>query len=463
MAKADLNKLLELATLAELNTFVKQYAKTDNEFSKKLTNYLSDIYLDKEEGASEAIERLEDAFSATNNIGDRWHDFEVTDWNEIVRTGNDVLKDARRLAEMGNAQAALSIALRMFELGIKEDLNYVDEMDEGDISDLFDNYGKLIVEALSNDSVSQNEKNNAINFIREIVKSELNNYGYIDADGLLRDALVVSQSDEERLNLIDKIIKETTRDYELVKYVRDKIDLLCKMNKTDDARDTVKRYLYLPEIRKDEINKKIESNQLDDAFTLAEEGKKLSVKNNHSQNDGLEIEFDICGKMGDTQKQIEISRTLFVSRGGNMEDYCRLKKLVPKPQWSEFLANLLKETNFRHPFGSSIEADIYVAEKDWNNLYHLLMRKDHLTLDMYDSYAHHINDSHAPEIVSNYGDLIKGYATHNMGAKHYMRIRLSMEKLQRCKGGKEDAHRLAVYLRDTYSRRPSLLKEISKF
>ena len=40
------------------------------------------------------------------------------------------------LGEMGNAQAALQIAMRMFELGNEEDLNYVDEMDEWKMGDI---------------------------------------------------------------------------------------------------------------------------------------------------------------------------------------------------------------------------------------------------------------------------------------------------------------------------------------
>ena len=463
MAKTDLNKLLELATRDDLTLFARQYAKKHQDFCKELTNFLSDLYLDEEEGASEAIERLEDAFSSEQNIGDRWHRFEVTDWNEVCNVGQAVLKDAYRLAEMGNARAALSIAVRLFELGIEEDLNYVDEMDEGDISDIFTQYGKLMVDTLSNGSIPQDEKDNAIKVLRNAVKSELHDYGYIDGNRLLREAIAASQSEEDMLKIINQMLKETTSEYEMAEYVRRKVDLLKKMNRAKEAENTVKHYLFLPGIRKDEINKNIESNHLDAAFKLAEDGRKQASKNNRNQNEWLDIEFDICGKMGDTQKQIEISRTLFVSKRGSKDDYLRLKKLIPKTQWSEFLSNLLKETEM-HPFmSSSVEADIYVAEKDCDRLFELLMRKSHHTLDLYNSYAHYVNDSHAPVIVSEYIDLIKAYASNNMGAKHYSRIRYSMENLQKCKGGKEAAHLLANYLRDTYSRRPSLLKEINKF
>lgn len=463
MAKKDLDKLLELANLADLNLFVRRYSKKDQKFCKELTNYLSDLYLDEEEGASDALSDLEDAFSSSQNIGDRWHRFEVTDWNEVCNVGRTVLKKAYQLAGLGNAKAALSIAIRMFELGIQGDLNYVDEMDEGNISDIYEQFGKLMIGTLSEDSISQEEKDNAINVLRNAVKSQLHDYGYIDGNSLLREAIAASQSEEEMLETINQMLKETSSEYELAEYVRKKVELLTKMNKTKEAENTVKHYLYLPSIRKDEINKSIENNQLDAAFKLAEDGRKQALKNDKIQNDWLEIEFDICGKIGNTQKQIEISRTLFVSKRGSKEDYQRLKKLIPKSQWPEFLTNMLNETKMGHFLGSSIEADIYVAEKDINRLFELLMRNDHHTMEMYNSYAHYVNDNHAQTIVSEYIDLIKTYASSNMGAKHYSHIRYSMENLQKCKGGKEAAHQLAIHLRDTYSRRPSLLKEINSF
>ena len=86
--------------------------------------------------------------------------------------------------------------MRMFELGNEEDLNYVDEMDEWKIGDIFERYGKLMVEALSGKNVPQNDKNDAIVLLRKMVKSDLDDYGYIDMNHLLREAMAASQSDD---------------------------------------------------------------------------------------------------------------------------------------------------------------------------------------------------------------------------------------------------------------------------
>ena len=136
MKKKELDKFLELASLEDLKSFARSYAKTHKPFERDLTGFLTEKYLDEDEGASDAISRLEKAFMETIDIGDRWHSYEVTDWDEVVKVGEKVLKDAQHLIEMGNAQAALQIAMRMFELGNEEDLNYVDEMDEWKMGDI---------------------------------------------------------------------------------------------------------------------------------------------------------------------------------------------------------------------------------------------------------------------------------------------------------------------------------------
>ena len=210
MKKKELDKFLELASLEDLRAFTRSYAKTHKPFERDLTGFLAEKYLDEDDGASDAISRLENAFMETIDIGDRWHSYEVTDWDEVVKVGEKVLKDAQRLIEMGNAQAALQIAMRMFELGNEEDLNYVDEMDEWKIGDIFERYGKLMVEALADKNVPHSDKNDAIVLLRKMLKSDLDDYGYIDMNHLLREAMAASQSDDAMLAMLNEMLRETT-------------------------------------------------------------------------------------------------------------------------------------------------------------------------------------------------------------------------------------------------------------
>ena len=220
MKKKSLKDLLSLATLGDLKSFVTEYARSNKRFGEKLADYLADIYLDEEEGAEELIGRLEDAFMATTNIGDRWHPYDVTDWDEVCSEAEYVLTDARRLLEMGNASAALQVCIRLIELADNEDLNYVDEMDEWGMNDLFEKCGDLLVDSISCKDLSQEEKDEAVAFLRKKLRCELWNMGYLDTGDLLRRATAVSQSDESILRLLDGLISEASYESDIVKYVR---------------------------------------------------------------------------------------------------------------------------------------------------------------------------------------------------------------------------------------------------
>ena len=54
-------------------------------------------------------------------------------------------------------------------------------------------------------------------------------------------------------------------------------------------------------------------------------------------------------------------------------------------------------------------------------------------------------------------------SARNMGAKHYSRIRNSMEAILKLENGNTAAHELAEHFREVYRRRPSFMAEISKF
>ncbi len=253
----QINDLMPLATLEDLRGFCLDYAKKDKKFGKELTSFLNERFIDDEDSAAGFIARLEDAFGEEKNIGDRWHSYYVTDWDEVSRVSYEVLKDARRLLDMGNANAALQIAMRMFELTDAEDLNYVDE-DDGDwwLADVLEDYGKLLIKSIGADNVPREEKDEVIGKLKKMVKSEIGNFGYCDMNWLLQEASAASQSDDAMLRLLGEMMKRPDiSDSDRAEYVLRKIALLEKMGHTGDAKKTTEQYLYMPEVRKREVEK----------------------------------------------------------------------------------------------------------------------------------------------------------------------------------------------------------------
>ena len=461
----QINDLMPLATLEDLREFCLDYAHKNKKFNQELTKFLNERFIEDEDSAADFIARLEDAFGEEKNIGNRWHSYYVTDWDEICSVSTDVLKDARRLLDMGNASAVLQIAMRMFELTDSEDLNYVDE-DDGDwwLADNLENYGKLLVESIGSDSVPQEEKDEVISKLKKMVKSEIWNFGYCDMNQLLQEASAASQSDDAMLRLLDEMISQQgLYESDRTEYVLRKIALLEKMGRMDDAAKAIEKYLYMPEVRKREIEKAVERRDFQAAITLIKGGQKIAEEQNRSIVEWKELELDIYRRTLNWPMQAQLCRELFVLEGGSMDYYHELKKLTDSKEWKPFLAKLLSETNMPAWRSSSIEADIYVEEQDWERLFALLMDANHHSLDMFDSYAHHLKSTHSDELLMEYVSMLKDYAAKNMGAKHYERMRRSMEAMLKLNNGNTAAHQLAEHFREVYRRRPSFMAEIKKF
>ena len=87
----QITDLMPLASLEGLREFCLDYARKDKKFNKELTAFLNSRFIDDEDSAADFIARLEDAFGEEKNIGDRWHSYYVTDWDEVYSTATDVL------------------------------------------------------------------------------------------------------------------------------------------------------------------------------------------------------------------------------------------------------------------------------------------------------------------------------------------------------------------------------------
>ena len=389
----------------------------------------------------------------------------MTDWSEIYSVSTDVLKDARRLLDMGNASAALQIAMRMFELTDAEDLNYIGEDDDDWwLTDTLEDYGKLLVESIGSDSVPQEEKDEVIDKLKKMVKSEIEDFGYCDMNQLLKEASAASQSDDAMLRLLDEMLSQPgLYDSDRADYALRKIALLEKMGRKDDAAKATGQYLSIPQVRKHEIEKAIGQRDFQHAITLIKGGQKQAEEQNRSIVEWKELELDVYRRTLNWPMQAQLCRELFVLKRGSMDYYRDLKKLTDSKEWKPFLTKLLSETNMSAGYGSSIEADIYVEEQDWERLFALLMDARHHSLDMFDEYAHHLKSTHSVELLTEYVGMLKDYAARNMGAKHYSRMRQSMEAMLKLENGKTAAHQLAEHFREVYRRRPSFMAEISKF
>lgn len=470
----QLEQLIQLATREELACFTLDYAKANNSFGKDLLAFLGKKYLSNKHTAGDYAKQMSNAFAQTTNVDTRWSHFESTDWSEVFSRALQIINEGQKLLNVGNANAAAIIAVAFFREFSKEfdENTFFDENDDYlDGSYECEQAEKLMLDAFDHPYLSDDVRNRVIGELKAISKTSfpynLNNYDIFDFDDMLLQVNQKSMSDHDSINLLDNQIKQHQGQYDQYIYVSRKIDFLRKTGKNAEAEATGLKFIHLMEIRMKMIDDCIVEKAYDKAIGYATDGITLSLSSDgHGRADRWQEKLlNIYELKADKVKQIEICRILFISQGGNLKYYHKLKALIDRHAWKDYLDKLLADAKLSAKFswGSCNLADIYVEENESEKLFKIIVDNSSYSCSVLNNYAKHVGDNHAEELLEIYTKLLKKEASNNVNVKTYKSIANSMSNMQKLKGGKDAAHQLAVFFREQYKRRPSMMAEISKF
>lgn len=464
---AEMEKLLLLVQPGELVQFVRERASINKGFRRELCEYISRKELS---GTAKFYQKeVEKAFDITLHTGrSRYRDYDNEyDWDAIFDKVNSLLAKADVLFASGNLSASLAIALQILH-SVGE--NYDEELlynDAISVSDFCERAGNLILKILQSPSISQDLKNDTLEELRRIsCISIYQNYDIYDIDDLLTQATILTKSPQDALKLLDSLLEERKDTYNLYEWVLRKVNLLVELNKREEADATVSRYLYLPPIRRWQVGKLISEGQYDKAICLLDEAIELAHNEKHSGTiqEWLELKLQIREKEKDTSAVIDISRQLFIICRGSRDYYHKLKKLIPAGEWKDFLTKMMAETSFSEYYSfSNVKADIYVAEKDNDNLFMLLSSASSNQLQMLMQYAIYLKDTHSEALLLLFTSQLERYAEQNIGRNHYQFVAKVLSCMQKLEGGKRCVTNLVSEFRVKYKRRPAMMEELRDF
>jgi hypothetical protein len=474
-AMQDLNKMLQIAKRKDLIAFSLDYAEENASFKKDLMAYLGKKYIGNKKTIKEYRKEMSVAFSQAKDVGNRWSGLEIADWDSILKKAGSLLDEGQKLLDLGNADAAASMAVEYF-VSFHKVFDEDTFFDENDYED-FDTGGscesaeKLLLDAIAHPSITLSVQKELVGELRNLSKTDfaynLSNYDIFDFDDMLLQVNINTQTPEDTLQMLDVQIDQHKEQYDEYVYVERKIDLLQKIHRLSDAEKVEQKYINIPEIRQRIINRFADQKKFEDAVMCLHEGIGVALKDNHlgTVEQWKKLELELYEKQGDKSKQIDICRELFTSARGSMEYYHKLKLLIPKSDWKGYLKNLLEDAKIKNNviFGSSILADIFVEEKDSESLYQLIKKQTYDQLIMLDHYSRFVNDDHAEELLALYTCRLKNEAEQNVNSRAYRRMANSMENMKKLKNGNSAVHQLAEYFRKTYYRRPSMMAEMKKF
>lgn len=462
-----LHQLLQLATLEDLVSFSEAYAAKDIDFGDSLMSFLGRKYVDNKM-PGEYADQMAAAFAEARDIGDRWHSYEVKDWDAIFHEASKILDEGDKLLALGNADVAAEIAMEFFQqLCDHFDMNelYDDEFLGG--SSECAQAETLLILALGHPNISDTTKKQISADVKELSNDDLDNYDLVDLDDLKLQVTIATASKEDGLKLLDKQIEDSRGSYDEHVYVKRKIDMLRQMGREEDAEKTEQKFIYLPEIRRNVVNRLVDQKNYAEAERLVRSAIDMDKAEgrNYQAESWTERLLEIYELTGNKTRQTEVAKELFVAKGGRLVYYHKLKALIPVSQWKEELGELIKKTQFSDNYfsGQANLPDIFVEEGDKESLYQYVVKHSDETTGALDFYSKHIVDEHAGELLALYEKLLKREASGPANVKMYPRIASSMECMAKLKGGSEAAHRLAVYFRQLYRRRSSMMAAISKF
>lgn len=464
----DFADLMKIAKEEDIRYFVIDYASKHKEVKTALSDYLKKKYIQPSAIEKDYKKEVEDIFRPAYKRKSRYSryddDFELLDWEKVGVKMGALLEKAELLLKAGNVNATLCIALQFFR---SLDDNYDESLMYNEFEDIYEcceKAAELILGGADHSSLSKDRKMDILQEIRRLAQcAAYRAYDMYDMEELLMQLNLIVQSPQDALKLIDDKLREQNSSYDLYRFVSQKVEVLREMNRDAEADETIRHYLYLPEIRQEEVGKLQLEQRYAEALQMLDEGITIAKENNHvgTENQWLRMKLDIFELQGNTVSAISVCRQLFIRERGSMENYHKLKGWVSSYDWKDFLEEMLTHVNHALGYGSNIVGDIYVEEKDYDKLFHLISSADSsYRLRAIMDYAHRLPESYASSLLSLFATELKVFAEVNMGRNYYAEVARMLHGMKKLKGGKEVVKALADEFRMKYKRRPAMIDEL---
>jgi hypothetical protein len=286
--------------------------------------------------------------------------------------------------------------------------------------------------------------------------------GWVWHLGMLEIASEISKTVGEAQRILSQIEKTPGTEHEKKAIQSLKYDLLKKTKGEKEADSYLEQNISNPLLRREALEKAIQSKEYEKAISIAHDGIGHDKKN----KPGLAMEWydwllKIACLQKDIDKIIEYSRLLFIDNFRHEQDYYQLLKQYVQPEkWNSFVEEMIKEiVNKKGWLDFQLIAGIYIKEGWWDRLLELIRKNP--TLQMLENYERYLAKIYPGELVQFYSDAIIEYLQKNVGRNHY---KIACKYLRRIikLGAREKSDELITYFRLQYSQRKALMDELNR-
>lgn len=464
-ADNEIKQILSFVKPEQLSAFVLEYGSLHTDFKTALMDKFLQPQKIKASSTDykEEIGRLFDYSYVNKKRYSRYWEQEI-DWDKVESELDGYLAKAQLLLKHEGLEEAADIALQILrsigENYIEEDLLYLDNID---FPTTCETAGALLLRVVESPKASEALKKQILQeavLIEKLVTYR--EYDVYDMDDLVQQIIFSVQSKEEALVHVNKMMEEGEERYDFYKLVYRKIEILQALNRADEAKAVLRQYLYLPKIRQDEVEKLVRNKCYHEALQMLDKGIAITSKekNDYGTLNWMKSKLSIYETLHDVPRCIELCRLLFIKKNGDLVYYEKLKSMIPSSDWKTYLAALMKETR---SFYGDAEAQIYLKEKDYAQLFEWILRNTYRSLEVLLQYGPSLNATHSEQILAMFVEELRDYAAKNMGRSHYEFIARCLKEMTKMNGGPVKVNQLADEFRTLYKRRPAMMETLKGF
>ena len=332
--KTKLDDILNFADKHKLVDFIKDYAQKDEAFNKAFLETFSPKRQTKKKKHSEDyVKLIQKAFigRSSNRRGryNYYDDFDDYGFNaEEVREKLEVLLEkARYYIKYQNIDEAISIAQKMIETIPDEwnqDFDY-----EGDVQVMYDEAIDILDNLLEEKLLSDEQIESLFDWYEKEIIDKKHEYVGLNTslDALEKHFLSgVKNGLERTLKIIDQQIK-VSNGYSQEILLENKIHLLYKFEKKEEADKMITDFLHISRIREIRLQQMLEKKEYLPAINLINKGIEIATKKDHwgTINSWKEELLSVYQLLGDKGKELELTKELFIKSNDNRKYYKKLK------------------------------------------------------------------------------------------------------------------------------------------
>lgn len=466
------SSLLLKPTLAELHTFLANYAEKDKAFKTDFEVYFADKddNVDYVEKYKHLVKQIIAKHSKRGFV-------EYRDAINLGREMDSLFAANENLIDKGNLLAAFALA----KVGLRELVELIPNSDDsnGDIGGAIHEATRFLKEIL--EKADEQFATEIFDFlVKETLNTDYFDYGDMGYElvEIIEDIATKYDFYADYMQYLDTRMiaakKKTYSSYDIERIVNLKVAFLKATDRKDEAEAIIEANMEMVSFRKARIAIHLQQKDYGTAIKLINQGIEIAEKLSHpgTVSDWKKMLLQIAESQADTAQIRKLSHYFAFDRGLNLEHYRKWKNTFTEEDWKIAIHAKIEDLSTKHKsekammfyekMPSSTLCKIYVEEAMWEDLFKAVAA--YPSLNFLDEYSSYLLPTYTTELTQMYLPILENMANKSDGRGSYVEWVNTAKKV--CKKIPSTQIPLKQIAQKTilkYPRKKAMIEEFQKF